>query len=178
MKPHQEIQYDLSFHHSEIYRSQWHMINHISVPLLTADCMLLKSWETHSLFFQLSERVSLLRERFNLTRAVVSQYTEEWTSRHLPLADVRASTCYSHRTPPACVQSSRTSSPLSRGELILIKRSGLAVHAVLFRSIPEEGNDERHAPYVASELFKLSLKQTHRRSDSGPGPPIGSRLGP
>ncbi len=143
------------------------MINHISVPLLTADCMLLKSRETLSLFFQLSERVSLLRERFNLTRrAVVSQYTEEWTSRHLPLADVRASTCYSHRTPPACFQSSRTSSPLSRGELILIKRSDLAVHAVLFRSIPEEGNDERHAPCVASELLKLSLKQTHRRSDS------------
>lgn len=35
--------------------------NHISVPLLTADFMLLKSWETLSLFFQRSESVSSLR---------------------------------------------------------------------------------------------------------------------
>lgn len=86
--------------------------------------MLLKSREIHSLFFQLSESVNLLRGRFNLlTNATPdvpsflqpTQYTEEWTSRHLPLADVRASTCYSHRRLKVSpTPTSRTSSPLSR----------------------------------------------------------------
>lgn len=92
--------------------------------------MVRKSREIRSLFFQLSESVSSLKGRFNLlTYATPSflqptQYTEERTSRHL-LADVRASTCYSHRrlklqgaavsrTPTACLRSSWTTSPLSR----------------------------------------------------------------
>lgn len=49
---------------------QWHIgveqPNHITVPLLTADFMILKTWEISSLFFQLCESVSLLRSHFTL----------------------------------------------------------------------------------------------------------------
>lgn len=68
--------------------------------------MVLKSWEIHSLFFQRSESVSLLRGRFNLLTYATpdeasvlqpTQYTEDWTLRHLLLSDVRENTWYSHR---------------------------------------------------------------------------------